>query len=1108
MKSDNQNQNQHQSSDSSDNQNHEKIGLSGKIAKAFIDSKLTPLLVIAVLLLGFFAVLNTPREEEPQISVPMVDVYIAYPGHTAEDIENRITKVIEKKLWEIDGIEYIYSTSTPGMANFITRFEVGSDLDQSLVRLYNKLISNIDELPEGAAEPLVKPITIDDVPIVSYTLWSDELTHYEIKRIADVVADEINKIENVSKTEVIGGLQREITVQIDPNRLASYSISPITIEQKIRQANISLPSGAIDQGNQEYKVKTGQYLQNKTEIENLVVGIYENRPVYIKDVATVKDGPGEVNNYVLLGAGPMAEEKHINQEQGEIFPAVTISVSKKPNTNAVWIADDVEKKIEDLKGKVIPKEVHATPTRNYGETAEEKANELIKHLLIATLSVTLLIGVVLGVREAIVVGIAVPVTLALALFLSKMYGYTLNRVTLFALIFAIGILVDDAIVVVENIHRWFQKGTHKPLKAAILAVDEVGNPTILATFTVIATLMPMAFVGGLMGPYMAPIPINASVAMFFSLLVAFIVTPWFAYRFLKKTPSQHHEEQEFQRSNLKGYSKWYANTIHEMLRHKGKRFGFLLGVIALLLGSFSFFYTKAVPMKMMPFDNKSEIQVVIDMPEGTTLEATAAATKAIGRYVSTINEVTDYEMYIGAASPFNFNGLVRHYYLRSDKHEADIQINLVEKTHRKHQSHDIAKRIRPDIQKIAAEYGANAKVVEVPPGPPVLSTLVLEIYGNDREEQFEVARKAEEIFKQTEGVVDVDTYMEDIQPEYQFAINEKARLNGITNEQIVKTIQMMVDGAKVGLIHPEHELNPVQINIQPEKGDRSHLDDIKSIQIPTPAGTLIPLGELVEIQEGIVEQPLYRKNLQSVTYVLGDVAGFEESPAYSMAKMWDEIGAIETNSGTKIEQYLTHQPWLEDDIKMKWDGEWQITYEVFRDLGIAFAIALIVMYLLVTGWFQSFITPVIIMSPIPLTLIGVIPGHWAFGAFFTATSMIGVIALAGIIVRNSILLVEFTIMRRKEGATLSDAVIEAGIVRAKPIILTAAAVVIGAIVILFDPIFSGLAISLMFGTIASTILTLFVIPVLYCMVETKRAQIKQRKIQDCTIECADDVKGM
>ena len=1087
--------------------NKDKIGMSGKIAKAFIDSKLTPLLVIATLLLGGFAVLNTPREEEPQISVPMIDVYIPYPGHTAEDIENRITKVMEKKFWEIDGIEYIYSTSMPGQASFIARFEVGSDLDQALVSLYNQLMSNMDELPEGAMDPIVKPVTIDDVPIVSLTLWSDELDHYDIKRVADVVADELNKIKNVSQTNVIGGRSRELKVQIDPDRLASYNVSPITVEQTIKNANMSLSAGSFDHHNEEYKVKVGQYFQSKEEIENLVLGIYQNRPVYIKDVANVVDGAEEVDDYVLFGVGPMAEEKGIEKEQGEIFPGVTISVSKKPGTNAVWIAEDVKKKVEDLKGKVIPENIHVTVTRNYGDTAEEKANELIKHLLIATVSVTLLIGVALGIREAFVVGIAVPVTLAIALFLSNMYGYTLNRVTLFALIFAIGILVDDAIVVVENIHRWFQKGTEKPLKAAVKAVDEVGNPTILATFTVISTLMPMAFVGGLMGPYMAPIPINASVAMFFSLLVAFIVTPWFAYRFLKKSPNSEHQEEGYDRNKLTGYAKMYANVIQQMLNNRGKRYTFLLGVVVLLIGSMGFFYTKAVPMKMMPFDNKSEFQVVIDMPEGSTLEETAAATKAIGEYLGTVKEVTDFEMYVGSASPFNFNGLVRHYYLRSDTHEADIQVNLVEKHHREHQSHDIAKRIRPDVQEIAQKYGANAKIVEVPPGPPVLSTLVLEVYGNDREQQFEVARKVEQIFKETEGVVDVDTYMEDIQTEYTFNITEKAQLNGITNAQIVKTIRMMVDGATVGLLHPERELNPVQIKVQPAKEDRTSLEDLKSIQIPTRTGDLIPLGEIVEIEKGTVEQPLYRKNLQSVTYVTGDVAGYEESPAYAMAKMWDKIAAIETESGANIEQYLTHQPWLEDDIKTKWDGEWQITYEVFRDLGIAFGVALIVMYLLVIGWFQSFITPLIIMSPIPLTLIGVIPGHWLFGAFFTATSMIGVIALAGIIVRNSILLVEFAINRRKEGASLSEAVIEAGIVRAKPIILTAAAVVIGAFVILFDPIFQGLAISMMFGTIASTILTLFVIPILYCMVETKRAQIKN-KDKDCKINCADDVIGM
>lgn len=1073
-----------------------KIGIAGKIVRAFVDSKLTPLLVIAVLLMGVFAVMNTPKEEEPQISVPMVDVYIPFPGATAEDVENRVTKVMEKKLWKVNGIEYIYSTSKPGMAMFTARFLVGKDLDQSLVRLYDALMSNMDELPQGAQQPLVKPVTIDDVPIVSFTLWSDQVDDYSLRRIATVLSDEVNKIQNVAKTRVTGGKEREVRIQVDPNKLAAYHLSPLAVQGTLDQANQSLPAGSFDKGNENDQVKTGKYLTDKKEIENLVIGVFQNRPIYVKDVAQILDGPGEVKDYVTLGTGPQAAAKGIEQKAGQNFPAVTVDVSKKPGTNAVDISEEVTKKIEDLKGKVIPDNVHVTITRNYGDTADEKANELIKHLLIATVSVILLIGVTLGVRAALVVGIAVPVTLALALFLSKMYGYTLNRVTLFALIFAIGILVDDAIVVVENIYRWFQKGTHPPLKAAVLAVNEVGNPTILATFTVISTLMPMAFVGGLMGPYMSPIPINASVAMFFSLLVAFIVTPWFAYRLLKRGAQHSAEEENLDLNSLKGLPGWYAKVIRSMILNKGKRIIFFVSIVGLLFGSMSFFYTKAVPMKMMPFDNKSEIQVVIDMPEGSTLEQTATATKAIGDYIATVNEVTDYESYVGTSSPFNFNGLVRHYYLRQGPNVADIQINLVAKDERKQQSHDIAKRIRPKVQEIAAKYNANAKIVEVPPGPPVMSPIVLEIYGNDKEEQYRVAKEAEKIFRETKGVVDVDTSMEANQTEYHFTINDKARLNGITDQEVVKTLQMMLDGAQVGILHPANELDPVVIRVQPSKADRSGIEALKSIQIPTPKGDMVPLGEIADIQKGTIEQTLYRKNLQSVTYVYGDVAGYEESPAYSIAAMWDRIGAIKTKSGTQIKQYITTQPWLENGISVKWDGESQITYEVFRDLGAAFAVALIVMYLLIVGWFQSFITPLIIMSPIPLTLIGVIPGHWLFGAFFTATSMIGVIALAGIIVRNSILLVEFAKQRLEEGASLMDAVINAGIVRAKPIILTAAAVVVGAFVILFDPIFQGLAISLMFGTIASTILTLFVIPLIYTLVEERKWKKKSQSYHD------------
>ncbi|MCL6577528.1 efflux RND transporter permease subunit [Kyrpidia sp.] len=1124
-----------------------KIGLSGRIAKAFINSKITPLLVLAALLMGVLAVLNTPREEEPQISVPMIDIFVPYPGATAKDVEDRVTKVLEKKLWKIKGVEYIYSTSQPGQALITLRYYVGTDLNDAVVRTYNEVMSNMDEVPPGVGQPLVKPMTIDDVPIVSVTLWSNKLNDYDLRRITAVVADEVNRVENVAKVQVIGGRERQVRVEVDPTRLAAYGISPLTLERTLQSGNQSLDAGQFAEANKQFKVKAGTYLVDPEQVKNLVVGVYEQRPVFLKDVATVTDGPSEVNQYVLFGTGPRAADKGVTEPPGRIFPAVTISVSKKPGTNAVWVANDVIKKVDDLKGKVIPSDVQVTVTRDYGETAMEKANELIDHLLIATASVILLIGVVLGIREAIVVGIAVPVTLALALFLSYMHGYTLNRVTLFALIFAIGILVDDAIVVVENMHRWFRMRTLKPLDAAVHSVDEVGNPTILATFTVIAVLIPMAFVRGLMGPYMAPIPINASIAMFFSLLVAFIVTPWFGLRLLKRDEpkavpaaagvggggegtvavgpasspggvpgvgmstggeSEDGPGAEGGRSGNEDHvgngdhvgeehggrvSRMYAGVLMAMVHSRKKRNLFFLAVVLLLFASLILFYTKAVAMKMLPFDNKSEFQVVIDMPRGTTLEQTAAATKAIGDYLSTVNEVTDYEMYIGTASPFNFNGLVRHYYLRQGPDVADIQVNLVAKGERQQQSHDIAKRIRPAVQAIGEKYGANVKVVEVPPGPPVQDTLVLEVYSNDPADQYAAVQQAAEIFKKTPGVVDVDTSLQAPQTQYSFTLTDQARLNGITDQEVAQTLQMMLAGAQVGLVHPPHELEPVKIWLQPPRDRRSSLDELKSIQVPTPSGKLIPLGEVANIQQETAEQTLYRKNLQSVAYVFGDVAGYEESPAYDIAKMWNAVSQIHVPSGAKVEQYLTHQPWLENGVKVKWDGEWQITYEVFRDLGLAFGVALVVMYLLVVAWFQSFITPLVIMAPIPLTMIGVVPGHWLFGAFFTATSMIGVIALAGIIVRNSILLVEFAERRRKEGEDLDAAVVTAGVVRSKPILLTAAAVVVGAFVILFDPIFQGLAISLMFGTIASTVLTLFVIPVLYYAVEIRRAKARMRK---------------
>ncbi len=1069
-----------------------KVSLSGKIASFFLKSKLTPLIVVATLLLGFFAVATIPREEEPQIVVPMIDVFVPFPGAGAQEVEEQVTKPLEKKLWEVKGVEYLYSSSMPGMAMVTVRFLVGSNMEESLVKLYNQLMSNQDFIPPGVMQPLVKPKSIDDVPITNLTLWSSKLDDYQLRRVGLVVADEIKKIPNISKVNVIGGRSRQVRVAMDPSRLAAYHISPLQIAGSLQAANWTLPSGNFDQGNQQIMVRTGRFLENGDDVAALMVGSYQGRPVYLRDVATINDGPGEPDNYVLFGAGPGAEHKGIKLPAGNagIFPAVTISVAKQKGANAVWVAEDVLRKGEGLKGKVIPTDVQVTVTRNYGETAAEKANELIEHLLIATFSVFLLIMVMLGLREALVVGVAVPVTLAIALFLSELYGYTLNRVTLFALIFAIGILVDDAIVVVENIHRWFAMRTHPPDEAVVLAVDEVGNPTILATFTVIAVLIPMAAVKGLMGPYMRPIPINASAAMFFSLLVAFVVTPWFALRFLKHTAESGHAEKHEGSPGV--VSQVYHRIMNTMLGSRIMRYGFLAGVVFLLLASFGLIYNRSVMMKMLPFDNKSEFQVVIDTPDGATLEQTSRVARAIGGYLAKVREVTDYEAYIGTAAPVNFSGLVRHYDLRRGGNVADIQVNLVHKYSRHDQSHDIAKRVRGPIQKIAAQFNANVKIVEVPPGPPVLSPLVAEIYGPDFQQQLKLAKEIKKIFAVTPDVVDVDWFVEDDRVEHRLAIREKARLQGITDEQVVKTANLVLSGAGAGLLHAKSELEPVQIVLRAPRNLRSDLQSLEAFKIPDPAGNLAPLGELVQDNLAPADKTIYHKNLQRVIYVVADVAGKTDSPVYAMFAM-DKIKNLTLPDGSKLKQYLTSQPWITDKLSMKWDGEWQITYEVFRDLGVAFAIGLVVMYLLIVGWFQSFRIPLIIMSPIPLTLVGIIPGHRLFGAFFTATSMIGFIALAGIIVRNSILLVEFARQRVAEGVDLKEALIESGIVRARPIILTAAAVMVGAFVILFDPIFQGLAISLIFGTLASTPLTLFVIPLLYYMFEGRRSKTNRNR---------------
>jgi multidrug efflux pump subunit AcrB len=1051
------------------------IGISGKVAKAFIESKLTPLIVIASLLLGVFAVIVTPREEEPQIVVPMIDVIVAYPGASPKEVEERVTKPLERFLWEIKGVEYIYSIVRPGMNLTIVRFYVGESMEDSLVNLYNKLMSNFDRIPPGVSQPLVKPKSIDDVPVLTLTLWSEHPRYsgYELRRIAAEICDEIKKDKDVSESSVTGGQRRQVRITLDPARLKAYHTSAFQIMDSLKKANFVLLSGAFPSGNREYLVETGGFLRNAEEVGSVVVGVFNGRPVYLGDVAQVADGPEEAAHYVFMGLGPSADKKGIKAGASGQSEAVTIAISKKKGANASTVAGQALKKVEALRGNRIPSDVQVTETRNYGDTAKEKSDELLEHMLIATISVILLIALALGWRESIVVAVAVPVTLALTLLINYLYGYTLNRVTLFALIFSIGILVDDAIVVVENIHRHFKLHRIDP-RTAVFAVDEVGNPTILATFTVIAALLPMAFVSGLMGPYMRPIPVGASAAMLFSLVVAFIVSPWMSYKALKNVKKAGHEEEGKQLYAL------YGKMLGPLVDHRKKRL-MVLGFVTLLLGlAVVLIPFKAVTVKMLPFDNKSELQVIIDMPEGVSLEETASLTREMGEFLKTVPEVTDYQTYVGTAAPYNFNGLVRHYFMRSGSNVADIQVNFVSKDERKAQSHDLAKRLRPALKRIGDFYGARIKIAEIPPGPPVLSTLVAEVYGPEPGRQREIAREIRGIFEKTEGVVDVDWYVEDDQEKITFEVDkEKAAYHGISTEAVSQTLSIGLSGTDAGLVHFSREKEPVELFLRMPLEERAGISGLKEISIPSPDGMMVPLSELVRIKEGVEEKTIYHKNLKNVTYVTGDVAGTEESPVYAIMKMKETIRNVKLPEGYDLKQYSSVQPWMEDTYAMKWDGEWHITYEVFRDLGIAFGAVLILIYILVVAWFRNFVTPIIIMAPIPLTLVGILPGHWIFGAFFTATSMIGFIALAGIIVRNSILLVDFVQMEWRESGQLKEALVKAGTVRFRPIVLTAAAVVVGSFVMIFDPIFQGLAIAMMFGAVAATGLTLIAVPLLY-----------------------------
>ncbi|MHB1457306.1 MAG: efflux RND transporter permease subunit [Armatimonadota bacterium] len=1060
-----------------------RLGISGRIAKAFINSKLTPLIIMGSLLLGVFSIISLPREEEPQIIVPMVDVMVQMPGASAREVEQRVTTPMEKLLWEIPGVEYVYSTSSTGMSTVIVRFIVGQDMEKSLVRLYNKLQSNFDRIPPGTSQPIVKPRSIDDVPILALTLWGEKYDGSTLRQMAAALDSEIKQVPGVSTTTLIGGQRRQIRVTLDPIKLAGYGISAGRVSSMLQQSNSQLSSGSFANNNTEFAVEAGKFLVTNDDVSRVVVGTSGQSPIYLSDVASVEDRAEEPVSYVMIGHGEKSEEN-----TGNLSQAVTISVAKRQGKNAIIIANNVLKKVESVRERIIPGDVKITETRNYGETSTEKSNELLKHMLIAILGVTLLIALTLGWRESWVVGIAVPVTLALTLTVFYFYGYTLNRITLFALIFSIGILVDDAIVVVENMVRHFRMPSNRGRPATTVAaeaVDEVGNPTILATFAVIAAILPLAFVGGLMGPYMRPIPVGASAAMIFSLFIAFVISPWAAYRFICQ--SEHHtsvvpskDGEVCEASPDDWTTRMYRKMMDPLIASPKRRFGFFVMVVILMVGAVSLLFTKSVIVKMLPFDNKSEFQVIIDMPEGTPLEQTAAAATALGSYIKTAPEVTNYELYIGTASPYNFNGLVRHYFTRQGPNVADIQVNLVSKTERKSQSHAIAKRLRPELVKIARSFGANIKIAEVPPGPPVLQTLVAEVYGPNYERQIQVAHQVKDVFEHTDGVADVDWYVEDEQPKYRFVLDkEKAALNGISTDQLTQTLQLAVSGSGYELAHMPDSNEDVSILLRLPVDQRSSLPDLESIKLESSSGGLVPMSELIMVEQTMTDRSIYHKNLMPVVYVTGDVSGRQESPVYAILKMNKAIDKMMLPEGYALQRFTTHQPTTSAKYAMKWDGEWFITYEVFRDMGIAFAAVLILIYVLVVGWFKSFKTPIVIMAPIPLTLVGILPAHALMGAFFTATSMIGFIAGAGIIVRNSIILVDFIELRLKQGIPLERAVVDAGAIRFRPMLLTAAAVMVGASVILFDPIFQGLAISLMAGEIASTLLSRMAVPILY-----------------------------
>jgi multidrug efflux pump subunit AcrB len=1057
----------------------DKLGLSGSLARRFQDNALTPLLAVAALLLGALAVVITPREEEPQIDVTLANVFVAFPGATTTEVENLVSIPMEQVLAEIDGVKHVYSVSKPGVGVLTVQFEVGEPRTEALVRLYNAIYSNQDWQPQalGILPPLVKPKGIDDVPIVTATLWTEDTDRgtYELLMVAHALEAEIKRIAGTRDVYTIGGAPNIVHVELDPQRVAGYGMTLEDLRYALLASNVVTQAGSLISNNVEIPVQAGTFLSSAEDVASMVVGLFDDRPVYLDDIADVRAGADTPDQYTWFASGPAAE--HINLEQTGHAPSVTIAIAKKPGTNATRIASAVKERFEQLEATLIPEGVNVTITRNYGQTADDKASKLIQKLSFATLSVILLAWFALGWREAIIVGAAVIVTLATTLFASWAWGFTINRVSLFALIFAIGILVDDAIVVVENIHR------HRSLRPGAIgdvippAVEEVGGPTILATFTVIAALLPMAFVTGLMGPYMSPIPINASTGMLISLGIALILTPWLSHRLLANAPVHHIEDESESRLH-----RLFERLMRPFLGGTGGGralkilYGRLAGAIALAM---LLVVAQLVVLKMLPFDNKSEFQIIVDMPEGTAVEATAKVLDELAAKIETVPEVTDYQVYAGTAAPINFNGLVRQYYLRSGGNVGDIQVNLVDKKHRDRSSHEIAQAVRYELAEIGRRNNASIKVVEVPPGPPVISPIVAEIYGPDYEEQKRLGLELERLFAETPDIVDIDSTVEADAKRLVVEVDQqRAALLGIPQQRVAAILQMALNGEDITYIHQARERYPIPIRVEVPVQSKTDLDSLLALEVRSRTGQRVPIAEIATVREAGWDDAVYHKDLLPVVMVMGDMTGRLDSPLYGM---FDLAGRIDNRAEAEhdVDQRYISQP---DDtyyFSLKWDGEWQITYETFRDMGLAYSVGLILIYLLVVAQFRSYLLPLIIMAPIPMTIIGVMPGHALFGLHFTATSMIGMIALAGIIVRNSILLVDFILQEQRAGKALEDAVIRASAVRARPIVLTGIAAMMGAFFILDDPIFNGLAISLIFGILISTMLTLIVIPVMF-----------------------------